>query len=223
MKKRLAVLLIFVIIIIYTVLDFTRPHSAHLSEQLKYLAILACFWLSTTTRKEDPYLFFSFCFLIISDFLLLFTTQQTLAIVIFTGTHLMTLARFNDFSTQQTWTLIFVTIVLQFVAQLFFAEDGLSALYGVALLSAAFSCFRAWKHANDPCHRLALLGMVLFVLCDLSVLVYNRGGTAHWINWAYHGIWLFYIPGITCLSLSGRQREGNHGHGQNRLKDCGID
>jgi hypothetical protein len=77
---------------------------------------------------------------------------------------------------------------------------GVYAILIIAVTIAAFK--RRQAHANNILSR---LGMILFLLCDVNVLLWNMrtmAGVTEIPHWTVTIIWMFYLPGQTMLALS---------------------
>jgi hypothetical protein len=89
----------------------------------------------------------------------------------------------------------------------------LAILYAVALIfsvSAAVSAFRNKKYPK-PNNFLALTGMLLFLLCDINVvMLYNLGLPSGVTNAAHKLIWVFYLPSQLFLAVSAFSFEKPH-------------
>ncbi|MDD5935685.1 MAG: hypothetical protein PUC65_09025 [Clostridiales bacterium] len=75
-------------------------------------------------------------------------------------------------------------------------------------------CIEKWSNTEQPVNvRIFFLGMILFILCDISVGFYNitdyikiSESAARVIDdMVSLGMWGFYLPGQVCIALSGKK------------------
>lgn len=184
------------------------------SSMLKYCAVLLCLTIAVLSYK-NPYskqdckaLITAMLFTALADYLLLFTSKTTIGVMVFCIAHLAHIARINK-SAFKAGVVIYLMAAVLLSA---LAAIGLTlpylyiacAIYVALILTATITAFRA----DMPKRNLILIrtGMVLFVLCDICVALFNvlhAGGMFY--EAALLLIWLFYVPSQISLALSARQ------------------
>ncbi len=81
--------------------------------------------------------------------------------------------------------------------------------YGICLLTSFRRAFKAYKYKiyPEPNRQMILIGMTLFLLCDINVGLYNilgyMGKVDVFYNISFVSMWLFYLPSQILLALSG--------------------
>lgn len=180
----------------------------------KYAAIISCliicvFAYSSTRRRAARIQSIVFCITLAADFLLLFSPFFTAGVIVFLGAHLCALIRYRP-----RWALpagacaaaLFTAIMLYLPYRLH--ADTQSALfaavclaYALLIISVTVSTFFAEQPRRNS--LLSRLGMLLFIACDINVMVFNTlpsGSAPH--TAAIVLMWAFYLPAQTLLALS---------------------
>jgi len=99
-------------------------------------------------------------------------------------------------------------IVYFVVDKLIFKLDfiwGMGLFYGICLLNSVIKAAKAYRDRlfPKPNGHMILIGMVLFLLCDINVALYNILNEGLFYNISSISMWLFYLPSQVLLSLSG--------------------
>ena len=83
----------------------------------------------------------------------------------------------------------------------------LGAAYAVFLFFSVTGSFMAYNKYPSPNNLMIVLGMLLFMACDIFVGIYNIrfGLDAEQLNLVFRGIWLCYFPAQALLSSSARK------------------
>lgn len=230
-NKLLAIrILLILICILYTVIlyfDFFSTELFASSNLVKLASIMLCFSLSILTGKDylnkgDKHLLQSGLFItMVADFLLLLTDYFTLGVGIFSIVHILYIIRYERnksklFLIRMIFFLLIILgiylavkfliieIKLLFVAALF---------YAVALIISVIKAIKSYRHKLFPYpnKNFIALGMVLFLLCDINVGIFNitiltnnpSDITSLLYNISGLLMWFFYLPSQVLLSLSG--------------------
>jgi hypothetical protein len=84
----------------------------------------------------------------------------------------------------------------------------LAIVYACALSTSTLLAFLNRKVYPYPNRILVPLGMLLFLLCDINVALFNElpSSTGRSVAWVL--IWIFYLPSQLCLALSGAKFKG---------------
>ena len=180
----------------------------------KYPAIISCLLICLFTfshsRKEAARIqAVVFCFTLGADFFLLFTDYFAAGVFVFLGAHICALIRYR-----KQWLLpvgigaaaLFIIIIL-LQQKLFHTNPDValtSALcfaYGALIISVTVSTFFAFQPRTNTIF--SRLGMLLFLVCDVNVLIYNLFppvGGLYTVSIVL--MWAFYLPAQTLLALS---------------------
>lgn len=194
----------------FLVCDIVWPQLWRVSAALKYAGMLLCFGMALLgscrpwRRRDARLAVLAMAFTLAADVFLLFTSFFTAGICVFCFAHLCYLRRYES--------RMFVPGVV-LVAGLF-AALGLGAalqwqlpnmfvaagVYAVLIISVSASVFGAALPRKNK--NFAAMGMVLFLLCDVNVALYNLlpGGRLH--RAASVLMWFFYLPAQALLALS---------------------
>ncbi|MDR3225469.1 MAG: hypothetical protein LBT52_04125 [Clostridiales Family XIII bacterium] len=201
---------------------------------LKYVSICVCFAISQvvllrTSRERDARLqVLIFGFTLIADYFLLFTDYYVTGMIIFCAAHVSAILRYSNMMIVKLVAgLALIIPAVPIAASLiswtmgsgssdgdspgaYFHEVILLAVglyYSALIIAATIATFvRRQPHVNNILSR---LGMILFVLCDINVLILNLsnfGGPGELATeppYPAHIIaWVFYLPAQTMLAIS---------------------
>lgn len=198
---------------------------------LKFVSILLCnvFVLAGAFkyRKMDNYLLAgALLFTGVSDYFLLFTNNFTFGMFTFCIVQILYLVRLwlleegNNKGKRGIAIRFLINVLLWALALLVFFElkVPVNLLLTIAVfyfLSISHNVITAVKNAAYRPDRRNLVfaaGMVLFLLCDINVGIYNMSGFVPVGNVVfeklYHfaevAMWLFYLPAQVCIAISGK-------------------
>lgn len=229
-SKLLAIRILLVLIcILYAVIlyfDFFSTVFFAYSSLVKLISIMLCFSLSILIGKDylnkvDKHLLQSGLFItMIADFLLLFTDYLALGVGIFSIVHILYTIRYerNKAKLLLIRMILFLLMILGiYLAVNFFIMKikllFVAALfYAVALIISVIKAIKSYRHKLFPYPNRSLIavGMVLFLLCDINVGIFNitiltNNSSRIIILYNISGLlmWFFYLPSQVLLSLSG--------------------
>jgi len=159
--------------------------------------VVCCFFISiiklrVNVSRDGMYLCAGMFFTVVSDFLMVVLRLNSAGLACFCIVQLIYNARFAG--AKKAAAVLFLAAAV-FTAGSFAAfalEYRLAAAYAVCIISAVRACIK--KRANLPC----VLGMTLFLLCDVNVAFFNLiGGQVFFVL-----IWVFYLPSQMALAFS---------------------
>lgn len=231
-------ILVIIILILYTLflyIDFYNLNVIIGTEYIKYLCILLCFLLSIfSTRnlvigtnavkvnhRDIVLLQFAMSFTVIADLCLVIIHLYRVGVVFFCFVQITYYVRYTNDKIKTTisrFFIIFMLIVcLYFIGNIFIIKITtlipLSLFYLICLLSSVIKAMNVWKNNlyPSPSKYMIVFGMLLFLLCDICVALYNTPVllqlTGNFIirfqQITGFLIWAFYVPSQLLLSLSG--------------------
>ncbi|MDR1042479.1 MAG: lysoplasmalogenase family protein [Clostridiales Family XIII bacterium] len=174
-------------------------------------------------------------FTLVADYLILFTPHFAAGIAVFCGAHLTAIDRYAGRAITKRMAvaagaiaamLIIIALIYTRINQATSEisgnqedtydiksglADGISqyavpiaaVVYAILITAVTIAAFkRRQARANNILSR---LGMILFLLCDVNVLLWNMRTMAGFTEipaWTVKIIWMFYLPGQTMLALS---------------------
>lgn len=186
-------------------IDLFIPGRALLSAALKYAGIWLIFAIAASDfrrceKSDFRLLIAGLGFTLVSDALLLFTPWHFAGVACFCGVHLSCIRRCVKAAFKAALLItISVALALAVCALLGIRLPYLliaGALYAALIVSATACAFRS-GHPNAIQIR---IGMLLFVLCDINVALFNVA--PHVFAPASVLMWAFYLPSQLLLSLS---------------------
>lgn len=158
-----------------------------------------------------------FITLIADLFLLILDRHYILGIILFSMVQILYSFRYeyrNLKLTIRNFIIIFLGLsILHIVYNKFIAEIDflwtIGLFYGICLLNSVVKAVKAYKYKTypKPNRQMVLIGMILFLLCDINVAMYNILSYFSNDNILYNvssvSMWLFYLPSQVLLALSG--------------------
>lgn len=200
------ILIITLLYLTFSIIDiFINPRSLQAS-YLKFASIVLCFALATNLyrksgdKHDSKYVIVALFFTMIADIFLLFNLSHFAGVFIFCIVQLIYIKRYNC----HAFKFALVTIMLLPFIILFRPLNPLHILagcYAILILTTFYTTFKVkLPHFNLKCIR---LGMLLFILCDVHVALYNLLSRSN----PYHQIatvlmWTFYLPAQVLLAMS---------------------
>lgn len=186
-----------------------------MNENIKFTIILICLLIALTNRQsvlnrlDKSLLILGMLFTVVSDFFLIIMNLFTIGVFFFCFVHVFYIMRYSRASVVKFLPLVLIpAFILFFIADkdllIFFAS-----IYAQLFILSYGLTIRSFikKRYPFPNNYLILLGMTLFLLCDICVLLINTNRISFLsINndfpFARQAIWFFYIPSQLFLSLS---------------------
>jgi hypothetical protein len=194
--------------IVVLMFDFFMPSAASVSSAIKYAGLIACVVIAVA--GEDGTLRAALLLTAMCDYLLLFTDVYVPGVLAFACAQTLHAMRHAQMAALSRVKFVLPAAILALVAAVIvWALSGdtlnaVAALYAVMLLCATGLAIAAYlrKKTPDRTSLYAAGGMLLFVLCDLSVAAFNLG-----FYRAGNLMWLFYLPSQLLLAWSARTPE----------------
>jgi hypothetical protein len=231
-KKLIISFIIFLIVILYLsflsidlqIIQISNQTDHYtLSNFLKYLSIVLCFTLNLFIGKnklnsfDKRYLQLGFLFTLLADTCLIVFDKYILGICFFCFVHFCYLIRYKQkvFTHSLGNLFLFFIFLMIFKIILNLVDIEFNFLFVIAIFYAACistSTFNAISSRNNypsPNNLFIVLGMILFMLCDINVALYNIPFNSNILginlmsNLSSNLIWLFYLPSQLLISLSG--------------------
>lgn len=210
MREKALITGITVVYAAFLAVDLAFPKQWLLSSSIKYAGMWICFAfvLSSRGRALSPHdwkwAVIAFACTLGADVFLLFEGSGLAGLGIFCGAHLAWQVRYRLRAhrplliiTAAFWVII---VALQLAGVGGPLENLAAGMYAVLLIADAVGAFRADLPLCNA--RLARVGMVLFILCDLNVALHNVLMGGGFYNLATILMWVFYMPAQLCLALS---------------------
>ena len=228
------ILLVILILVYFTFLyiDLFQGDFLKHSDKLKFFSMSLVFSISLLIgknyicRRDILLLRLALATTLIADFLLLFIkSKHALGVGIFALAQILHNLRYReDFDKKilYNFSAIFVFLILIYLGiNRFLGEVDfliiVSIYYALCLLSATYRAVKLLKSETYPQRnsRMILIGMILFILCDINVLLFNLPRTIaidnlfliNFRNIFYILMWFFYLPSQVILALSGYFKE----------------
>lgn len=225
---KVMLLFISILYIWFMYIDIYNTKSFISSDGLKFLSMILVFVISLITRddalsfKDLHLLQIGLLITIYADFfLLILNSHYILGIGLFSIVQILYSIRYKSDDIKMTinkfltifFSLSFLYIIINFflIKIKFLLIIGLH--YSFCLLTSVKRGIDTYRYKKFPKlnSQMIALGMILFLLCDINVGLYNilgfiafRNKTLNIIyNISSISMWLFYMPSQVLLSLSG--------------------
>ncbi|HHV46789.1 MAG TPA: hypothetical protein GXX53_07860 [Tissierellia bacterium] len=225
MPKAMIALICLIIMLYFTFLyiDLFNSQLYRLSANLKYICMLLCLGLSLFARNnyfnlQNVWLLHIGLFLTcLADlFLLIIDNYYEVGVAIFSIVQITYSIRYdvgNSKKTVRNFIICFLSLFMAYIIANLITElpalIPLALFYGICLITSVVKAVKAFVNEAFPKPNGAMmaLGMVLFLLCDINVALYNVLGTFNTSGFLYRissvSMWLYYLPSQLLLSLSG--------------------
>ena len=212
---------------IFLYMDFFKIQHIISTNVIKFICIIMCFIISTLTRnnaihKRDLYLLQIglFATIMADYFLLMLNGYYIWGIGLFCVVQITYSLRYNIGDSRlliMKFIIIFLIILLAYIfinnfimkVEFLFV---LALFYAICLWVSLIKSIEAYRYKKypNPSRWMIVLGMLLFLLCDINVALYNIIGIIFpsdgYLNLLYNvssiSMWLFYLPSQVLLSLS---------------------
>lgn len=209
-------------------MDFFNIKALISSNRIKFISIILCFIISLLGKEyglgvNDVFLLRLGLFItIIADlFLLVLDSHFILGVFLFSIVQIIYIIRYdnkkNYLKVKKFTSLLLILIFMYGIINSFIVKiDFLIVIgfyYAITLLTSLIKSIKACKYKiyPSPNRYMIVIAMVLFLLCDINVLLYNIrdfislpsqiGNIIY--NISSISMWLFYLPSQVLLSLSG--------------------
>lgn len=237
-NKLIIEVIITIILILYVLflyLDLCSADYLISSAYIKYLCILLCFGLSIFNNKNllididnnrDIFLLQLALFItVIADLCLVILNYFILGLVFFSMDQITYCVRYTNKKLKtilKEFFIIFLCIVFLYSIADIFIEGinillPLSVFYCICLITSVSKAIIAFKNNlyPSPSKYFIVFGMLLFLLCDICVALYNMTMFLPSNLFYIHSfqqiicfmIWVFYLPSQLLLALSGSQKD----------------
>ena len=189
--------------VVFLLMDFAFPGAWEVSSCIKYAALLACVTIAIV--DGDNTLRAALLLTAACDYMLLFTSNYVPAVLAFAcaqALHAHRHAKLAQLAVSRSLLPACAAALATGAITLFITRDHLfaaSALYATLLLSAlSFAVIaKIRSRCNPATASYVVVGMFLFLLCDVCVAASNLG-----IRQAAPLMWLFYLPSQWLLASS---------------------
>lgn len=139
---------------------------------------------------------------VVSDLFLLFTSYNSLGVAVFSFAHIFYLKenhKFipNNLKKKEREFFLFSAVIFGII----FLISPLAVVYlfyAFCFFFNLLSAFYAYKKAPSKKQTLFLIGLFLFILCDINVVFYNLTDN----TLSFYLMWIFYAPSQTLIALS---------------------
>lgn len=185
-----------------------------LSDILKYICIVLCFSVSLfigknkINKKDVILLQFGLFITVLADLFFLILYNNVLGVATFCVVQILYSIRYDIDKAKLTirnFIVIFVIVAFSYVVVNAYIIEihiilFIGLYYSICLITSAWKAIKACNNKVFPYPNNYMIasGMILFLLCDINVFIYNVLGFLY----SQRLIWLFYIPSQILLSLS---------------------
>ncbi|WMJ88575.1 lysoplasmalogenase family protein [Anaerocolumna sp. MB42-C2] len=239
-KKRMVIMYILIQILIYIsfmTIDITESSFYITSSFLKFSGILLCFiftylfYTHSCDRKDISILRGALFFTVISDLFILILDYYIVGLVTFCIVQSLYLIRLGLWNKKLKGTdagsLILKNFIRNFVITIIalliltvvrIKLEGMiiiSCFYFISILFNVIDSILLTVRAKDKNKVIFAVSMMLFILCDINVGVFNLSDficiNSKWFALLYSfstiAMWMFYLPAQVGISLSGQMKK----------------
>ncbi|OPJ60479.1 hypothetical protein CLORY_27880 [Clostridium oryzae] len=231
---KISVISIAMLYLVFLYSDFTGVYSLVPTYILKYICIILSFSITLAysrsyLNKKDLFLIrAALFFTLVSDFFLVVENKFILGVMFFCIVqffHTLRYSRNSVYIVILRFSISFLTIFSIYIL-LNFADKKidiiipLALFYFTCLLTSVYFSITAFKKRLFPLPNnvLIVMGMTLFLLCDINVGIFNITpmiDSNYWIvkflySLSSNLIWFFYAPSQLFLAISGIDFGSSH-------------
>lgn len=186
-----------------------------LSDTTKFISIVLCFSISLFTginkinKKDVILLQFGLFLTVLADLFFLILYNNELGVAIFCIVQILYSIRYDIDKASliiRNFIIIFIIVAILYVVVSILIKEVdvilfIGLYYSICLITSVWKAINVYINKVFPSTNryMVVYGMILFLLCDINVLLYNIIGFTN----SKRLIWLFYIPSQILLSLSG--------------------
>jgi len=158
-------------------------------------------------RRDQLILVAAMAFTLLADTFLLMLDMNAFGVLAFCVVQTLYNFRYTNKNRMMVQVALAATTFL--VAFLAGAEIiiALGLAYAISLLFSVTGAFMAYRKYPAPNNLMIVIGMVLFMMCDIFVAIYHtQTGLSHEARaLVFRAIWIFYFPSQALLSSSARK------------------
>lgn len=203
-------------------MDYFGLGNTTLLYKIKYISILLCFIISLLANNEENIrdtrlLQIGLFFTTIADLFLVILENYYLGVITFTIVQIIYIARYSTRDIKSTYkklSIIFISIfsIYFVISKLFlnieFVLIPLGLFYAICLFISTIKSIKISRDSSylNPNKYMLAWGMVLFLLCDVNIVVsyiLKMNNLLILSNLSSDLIWIFYLPSQVLLSISG--------------------
>lgn len=185
----------FLLYIAFFILDLFCVFS-QISSICKFIIVVNSFLFCSDRFKKPLFL------TVISDLFLLFTSCNSLGVAVFSFAHIFYWKQNDKFLPNnlknQKMKIFLFSAVFFGIVFLFSPLAVIYLFYAFCFFFNLLSAFYACKKAPSKKQTLFLIGLFLFVFCDINVVFYNLTNNIL----SFYLMWIFYAPSQTLIALS---------------------
>ena len=181
---------------------------------LKYSGLVLCFMHVLIYNRKDTFLVLALFLTLVADGILAFNNVSEFGVTVFIFVQLAHLLRFS--AIRRTSPLIPI-LLAALIAVIGLIQRGiplmfiLAMAYGVLMFTNIYEAYRWARTDGSGVAKCALIGFILFFLCDLMVGISYITTTAtlpHTVTIVTsYFAWLLYLPAQVLITLSGGKRK----------------
>ena len=229
--RDIVVGIILILYLLFIYLDFFNTEFFISTKYIKYLSILLCFSLSIilnknsfgdiNSRKDIFLLELAMFITTIADLFIVILDFYLLGVVLFSFVQIVYSVRYSTKKTKGiliNFLITFLCILLLYsIISIFKNETNIlvpiSIFYFICLLTSVGKAILVCKNNLYPAPNkyMIIIGMVLFLLCDICVALSNISMLVPLVGYpillvsqiSSFLIWVFYLPSQLLLALSG--------------------
>lgn len=187
---------------------------------IKYISIILCFLFALFGTKKFNFILLALFFTLIADYFLLFTDIFIFGVMFFILVQIFYLLNIiNNLNVFRTITLlIFLFLSVNLSIYYFLNSFEFFYIFISIYISLSFTNIISYSylHNKNPLnieYILILVGIILLLICDIHVALYNlknfilieNSGLNNYISISGKLIWIFYLPSQIFISIASKK------------------
>ncbi len=236
-------IIIGLLYILFLCSDISNTKIFLSSAVFKYISIILCFVITILigedglNKRDRLLLQIGFFITILGDLCLLIFDYYIPGVALFCLVQIIYYNRYKggpnhraSFVFVEFIAIFLLTVIIYYIVNLTLIKiDFLFAIaffYAVCLILSTVESIKTFKYKLYPCYNryMIVIGMILFLLCDISVALFNISKEFNMTVYKMSALsmWGFYLPSQFLLSISGYRFEKHKGSGagvyENRIR-----
>lgn len=215
----------------FMLLDLFRSHEYILSSRIKFAGVVMCFLYAlffnknVNSKLDVNIVKLALLFTVISDLFILILDYYSIGLITFCIVQLLYLVRMVLWTKPENLKIgilkkvvrnvslvLIILIVLVFTQVKLETLIVLSSFYFVSIFLNVIDSIKSTIVLKDTRSMVFACGMILFLLCDINVGLFNLGDfiliDGAWFRKLYSfssiAMWMFYLPSQVLITLSGK-------------------
>ncbi|MBR3414449.1 hypothetical protein IKG73_00300 [Candidatus Saccharibacteria bacterium] len=201
----------FLVYVAFLILGMNKENEV-ITTTLKYGGLVLCFIYTLVYSRKDVFLVIALGLTVIADGILIYNNASEIGVLVFIFVqmaHFLRFSRIRAISPILPILASALVIILGMLQKEIPTMFILAISYGILMFTNIFEAFCWYRESRSAAAKYALIGFILFFICDLFVglsFVTTTTTLPHTVTlFANYMAWVFYLPSQVFLAFSGKK------------------